>query len=62
MEKHEKESQAHVNDNLNHDPSEALAGGDHANGELMELTELEAEDVSGGLLPVNEGCINAYKC
>jgi hypothetical protein len=28
----------------------------------IELSEIEAEEVSGGMLPVNEGCINAYKC
>lgn len=33
-----------------------------ASGEPLELTELEAEQVSGGLLSVNDKCINAIKC
>lgn len=44
------------------EPKNLKEGEGHGNNEVLELTELEAESVSGGLLPVNEGCINAYKC
>jgi hypothetical protein len=31
-------------------------------GEYIELSELEAEQVAGGLVSLNDKCLNAVKC
>jgi hypothetical protein len=40
----------------------ANAAPSDAKNDPSELSELEAEDVAGGLLSTNGGCANAYKC
>lgn len=43
-------------------PSQQEHGTDENQNDHFELTELEAEQVAGGLESLNDKCLNAIKC